>query len=86
MKERITLKYTSRKADISANIDQMPDNFEQLEGMNVTNHDSFSLTILVASIEVTALRSVTTAIKTLAKDEMNYETVAERLTEEAKGV
>lgn len=69
MTELITLKYTSLKADISAHIDHMAAMIEQLMGMNVTIEDSFSVAILVASIEVTALRSATTAIKTLAEDD-----------------
>ena len=44
------------------------------------------MAILVASVKVPSLRPATTAIKTLAEDDLKWEAVAERLTEEEKGL
>lgn len=86
MTDLITMKYTSLRSDISKHIDKMASTIEQLKGMDVTIQDSFAVAILVASIEVLALRPATTAIKTLAETDLKWDTVAERLTEEAKGL
>ena len=59
---------------------------EQLRGMDVTIQESFAVAILVASVEVPSLRPAATAIKTHAEDDLKWKTVAERLTEEAKGL
>lgn len=86
MSDLITMKFTSLRSDLPMHIDQMRATIEQLKAMSVTIEDSFAVTILVASIEVAALRPATTAIKTLAEDDLKWDTVAERLTEEAKGL
>ena len=86
MTDLITMKYKSLKSDITKHIDLMAAAVEQLKGMDVTIQESFAVAILVASVEVPALRPATTAIKTLAENDLKWETVAERLIEEAKGL
>ena len=55
---------------------------EQLKSMRTGIEDTVAVGILVASIEVTALLSVTEAIKTLAESDITWESVSERLLEE----
>ena len=86
MTDLITMSYMSLKSDITKHIELMAATVEQLRGMKVTIEESFAVAILVASVQVPSLRPATTAIKTLAEDDLKWETVAERLIEEAKGL
>lgn len=47
---------------------------------------SLSVGILIASIEVPELGAVVAAIKTLADEDVKWETVSERLIEEGRGL
>ena len=52
----------------------------------MTIEEPFAVAILVASVEVPSLRPATKAIKNLSKEDLKWEIVAERLTEDAKGL
>ena len=60
--------------------------FAQLEAMQSRMHESLAIGILIASIEVHEIRAVAAAIKTLADADVKWDTVAERLIEEWRGL
>lgn len=82
MVELVSIRYTNPKQDIAKHIDRMAALFEQLTAMEATMDESLQVGILIASIEVEDLRAVSAAIKTLADDDVKWDTVAERLIEE----
>lgn len=59
---------------------------EQPKGMYLIIQNSFSVAVLVASIAFTAFPTATQVIKTLAETYLKSDTVAECLSEDAKGL
>lgn len=84
MSDLVSMRYSTLKEDISKHIDRMRATTEQLANMGTIVQEPLAIGILVASIDVTALRPVTAAIKTLAERDLTWDTVTERLIEEAK--
>lgn len=84
MTELITLEYTILNVDISVQMDHMAAKIKLLKVMSVTIEDFVSVAILFALIEVTGIHPATTAMKTLAEDDIKGEAIAARLAEEVE--
>lgn len=80
------MKYSSLRSNNPKHINDKASAIDQLKAMGATIDNKFVVSTLDASIEVRPLRSVTTMIKALNEEHLKWDTVAERLIEEAKGL
>ena len=86
MVDLVSIRYTNPRSDITKHIDRMGSIVEQLQAMQASMDESLKVGILIASIEVPEMRAVVAAIKTLADQDVKWDTVAERLIEEWRGL
>lgn len=68
---------------MSVHVERIVALIEQLRAISTTLEDSLSIGILVASIVVVELQLVTASIKTLTTADATWETVSNRLMDEA---
>lgn len=79
MSELDSMRYTTLKDDLSGHMDRMAGINEQPKAMGNNFHDSLSIGILVASIELSQLLPVTAAIKRLTEKDIKWEEVTSSL-------
>lgn len=84
--ELVSVRYKSVRKDVSHHVDKMAGIVEELNHMGMSLDKTLTVGILVASIEAPELRPVATAIKTLAEDNLEWESVTGRLIEEWKNI
>lgn len=84
MTDQITTKCKYMRADISVHIDHVAATIGQLKGMNVIIEVSVCVESLVASTKAMSLCLATIAIKTLAENNLKWETVLEFFTKRVR--
>lgn len=79
-------RFSNSSHSIAKHIDKMAALIAQLKAMKTTIDEPLAVGLLVASIDVPSMKPVVSAIKTLAESDLTWESVAERLIEEHRGV